>query len=229
LIRRRKFSKFEGFQRGFQSGIAEGVSAAYQLHGFDPLASEKNGLSHLPERQPDGKRRKREECRAREDAGKCLGEFRIGDGPGSDEVDGALDEIRFDRVMDSADHVLNGNPAHPLTAVADASADTHFEREQHLSQRTTFAGEDDTRSHLDRTDACLSCGMSGGFPFAADVGKESRTGRALFIEDFVAAIAVVPDGGTADKNLWLLFRPRQSFGEIPRAENATFADPLPAR
>src|ERR1022692_1177500 len=51
-------------------------------------------------------------------------------------------------------------------------------------------------------------------PLLANLREKPSAGRAFLAQYFIAAVAVVADRRPANKNLWFLFRPRQSLRQI---------------
>src|SRR6266576_652595 len=106
--------------------------------------------------------------------------------------------------MNRANHVLYINPAHPLLPIADLAADAELERRQHFSQRASLGTEHNSGTHLDRANACMNRSLRCRLPLAADIGKESAAGSAVLVQDFAAAVAVVPNRRTARENMRLV-------------------------
>ena len=114
-------------------------------------------------------------------------------GFGAVEVHGALD-VTPKGVTVGRGHVTQLDPAPPLLARADASADTELEREQHPLERSTSFREHGGLAEADHADPGRSRGVGGCLPGPNDIGEEARSLRRLLGEDLVAAVAVEADG-----------------------------------
>jgi hypothetical protein len=97
-------------------------------------------------------------------------------------------------VADRPNLIVQVNPAHPLTAAADPSAQSHSKRRQHLFQCTAFCAQDDAGSQKSRANASLHGGIRGRFPFAANLGQEPIfAGSAVVPQYLIVAITVKAD------------------------------------
>ena len=126
---------------------------------------------------------------------------------------------------DSPDHVVERNPAHVLASVPDDPADAHLEGGEHLRQRPARRAEYNAGAEVDDTDSHLPRGFCCRLPRAANFGQKARTGEALFVQDFVAAIAVVSNGGGADQDLRGRGQRRERLGQDPSPLGSADSDP----
>src|SRR2546423_6016881 len=106
--------------------------------------------------------------------------------------------------MNGANQILDVDPTHPLPAVSYSSAESHFESREHFPQRSSFGTQYDSGTHEHRTNAHFGRGARCRLPLLTKFGQETTSRRALFGEDLVLAISVIPDCGTADEHLRLV-------------------------
>ena len=71
--------------------------------------------------------------------------------------------------------------------------------------------------------AVVEVGLGGRFPSDTDLGKEALSRRALFRQDLIPAVPVIPDRGRADEDL----RPAGQAGQGPGQEARAFDAALP--
>ena len=104
-------------------------------------------------------------------------------------------------MVDGSDYVVESDPAHVLAPIPDDAADAQLERGKHFRKRPARPAKDNAGAEVDNPDSHLARGFCRRLPRAANFGQETRTGGALFSKDFVAAIAVVSNGGGANHDL----------------------------
>jgi len=66
--------------------------------------------------------------------------------------------------------------------------------------------------------------LSFALPGGADLTQEVTAGRRGFVEDLVASVAVVADGGSRHEHLGLASQLANRVGQVPRAQDAAVAD-----
>ena len=127
-------------------------------------------------------------------------------------------------MLDRAHHVLHINPAHPLPPVSASPAQSQLERQQHRAERSALRAEHDPGPQLCRANAGLHGGHGRFLPLPANLRQKSRARRASLSQHFIAAVAVVPDRGSANENLRFLLRLRQSPRQIPCPSHAAVSN-----
>src|SRR5262249_2216888 len=89
--------------------------------------------------------------------------------------------------------VVDVNPGHPLPATPEWTAQTHAERKNQFLYGASFGAEHDANPHAYHADAKFSGGQCLTFPRNADIGEKVVSRRCTFVENFIAAIAVITD------------------------------------
>src|SRR5579863_1100054 len=116
-----------------------------------------------------------------------------------DSVHRATERFIRKYVADCPDLILQIDPTHPLTAIADSSAQSHSKRRQHLLQRATLRAQNDAGTQKGRADACVDRGFGGRFPFATNLRQEPASARSDVLAQYlIAPIPVKADGGGRD-------------------------------
>ena len=158
--------------------------------------------------------------RARQYRSQRLGKLRIRHWIGRDAVHRAAQRFVREYVADCPDLIVQVNPAHPLTATADLSAQSHSKRRQHLFQCATFSAQNDAGSQESRANASLHRRIRGRFPFATNLRQESASaGSAVFAQYLIIAITVKSDCRGRDQDTRRRRRPSKRFGKMTRPEN----------
>ncbi len=101
-----------------------------------------------------------------------------------------------DRRDDEADHVIAMDPAHPLLAVPESSAEAGTEGNQHLRQRAATGTEHDTEPERRDADVEIACTERLRLPAPADLGEEVVARRGILVQDLVAVRSVEADRGS---------------------------------
>src|SRR6185312_3284516 len=104
-------------------------------------ARQQQCVSHLTEREAHCKRGNREYSRTRQSFAKALCKFRIRHRIGCNEVHRTAHFVCLNHKPEPADYIVESNPAHPLLAITNASANSHPKRWQHFCQRPTIGTE----------------------------------------------------------------------------------------
>ena len=125
--------------------------------------------------------------------------------------------------MDGSDYILEVDPAHPLTPIAESASNTKFEYWQHFGQSATGRRHYDAHSHLHGANTSIGGGLAGLLPFARQVCREALAGAALLAQNFISSIAVIPDRGRGQEDLRLGFGMDQCSGQTAGSWNAAFA------
>ena len=158
-------------------------------------------------------------------AAERFGQFAIGDRVGRNEVDRADQRFVGHDVNDRRDHVVDRDPAHELTSVADLAAQPLAERAEHLLERAALGAEHDAEPQQhDAQTLILLRGHGRRLPIAANLGQKAAAGLALFGQQLVAAVAVIADGRRAQKSLGRILQPGQRFGQKTSTVDAAVAN-----
>ena len=180
-----------------------------ELGGNRALAGEQEGVGHFAEDETEGEGGRGEERGAVQDRSQGFGEGGVGDGFRGDHVERAGDVAVFESEEQHGDGVFERDPAHPLEAISNFSAQPELKGPHDLRQCAAMPGEEDAEAGADDADA-EDFGFDGfRFPILCEITEKIGAGRAVFREKFVAAIAVIAGGGGGDQHT----RARRHFGE----------------
>ena len=180
-------------QGGFETRVAECVAGLGEHGRGDPLAGEQHVLDELAAVQhlrPEA--RNQRQVRPVQDAREHVGELGVGHRLRGREVDWA-DDPGGEEVLDRPDLVVDADPALPLTARAESSAEAELEPWQLPGQRPASGAEDDSGAQVSDGDARRGRRLRGPLPGSAQVGQETRSGRRRLVEYLVAAGSVDAD------------------------------------
>ncbi len=205
--------------------MVEGVLKGIQFPRHDALAREQRS-SHFSESKPEREARSREEGRAAENSGENACELGIGDGVRRDGVHGATKIFVGDSVTDQQRNITKCDPAHPLAAIAEASAHTKPKWHKHLVKRATLRGENDAEAKDYGANGFVLGDGGFFFPVAAKLREKIDGGRAHFCENFVVAIPIVADCGCGDEDARLVFQLRQRGDEMTGGVDPAAAENL---
>lgn len=97
-------------------------------------------------------------------------------------------------MVNSAKHVIKGNPTHVLLPGADHTTSPQLERHEHFGEGPTRRAEYQAKAELHDTDAALHCRRCRRLPGAADLGEKTVPRRARFAQQLCATVAVVANG-----------------------------------
>src|SRR5215831_12456471 len=106
---------------------------------------------------------------------------------------------------------MERNPAPVLFPRSNLSSDSDFEWKQHLWKRPAVSAQHNSNPKMHHPDALSCCRIRCSFPLTADIGKESRPRSAVFAKYRASAIAIVPNGRSADHNLRWFLQLRERF------------------
>src|SRR4051794_41047482 len=120
---------------------------------------------------------------------------------GTDHVHRATDTWVVQRMLDGAHDIGDVNPTHPLASSADPASNAHSEWRQHLGKRPSIPAQNDPESCIYRTNAGIRGRLRCCLPLATNLGEKIASWSALLAQDFVAAIAIVPNSGGTDEHL----------------------------
>src|SRR5690606_4056407 len=91
-------------------------------------------------------------------------------------------------------------------------------------QCPAFAGDHDSRPHVDHADAGLRCWSSRRLPLFADIGEEPLSGGALLVEDLITAVAVVSGRRSTHQDLRLVRQAGKILAELAGSFDAAIAN-----
>ena len=94
---------------------------------------------------------------------------------------------------DRGDLVVERDPTHVLLAGTEPATDAELERQEHSLEDAALFREHETGAHAGDADACVRSGRGRVFPRDAHLRAEVAAGSVVFVEDLVAAVAVVTD------------------------------------
>src|ERR1035441_2885407 len=93
--------------------------------------------------------------------------------------------------QDGGESIGERNPAHELSAFAEAAAETEAEDGEEFRKGAGAAAEYDSETEVEDADAGIDCGLGSGFPLLTQVGKKAGTEAGGFVE--LASIAIGGD------------------------------------
>src|SRR6476620_4767818 len=96
------------------------------------------------------------------------------------EIHCAVDICVVDYEFESANHVFERDPTHPLLTVADLSANTHLKRGQHSLKCASFIVENDSEACVNDSDSFGFCRASRFFPCNANLSQEITAWSTFF-------------------------------------------------
>jgi hypothetical protein len=211
-------------ETGFEVCFDEVEAGFPQSVGGNSTAGEEKFFCHFAEDEFCHEGWEWEESWPVKNGAEGFGEVEVGGGMGADEIDRTGEGGVFDAEGKSAGEVSESDPAPVLPPIADDSASSEFEWEQHFLKSAAFTGENDADASADDAEAEFLCRKGGFFPLAADIGEEAGAFGRVFAEDFVAAVAVEADGGGGDERFWAFFKGFQGIDYAGCALDATVAD-----
>ena len=199
-------------ERRLEPRVAEAEAGRGEASRLDPCTGEQQRVTHLAEQQTDGGGGKRDDGRAAEDPRQARREITVRRRMGRHRVHWARECGRGEGKENGVEHVVEGDPAHELTAVADRSADAEHEGRQHRCQRAAGRTQDDAdskRFHAAFKTACYAHAVADYEKykkwcdeyFYLPHRKEPRGIGGIFFdylntEDFEADLAFVKAVGT---------------------------------
>lgn len=154
-------------------GVGELKAGGDEPGGVDAGAGEQGFIGHFSEGEAEGKGRRRQNGRAMDGVGEGTGELGIGDGAGSGEIDRAGDGRGLKKEKDGGDGVGEADPAHPLPAGTERTAEAEPEDGKHFCKRAVAGADDDAKSQMNDADAGLDGWLGSGLPLPADAGQEA--------------------------------------------------------
>src|SRR5215208_480567 len=200
-------------QGAFELRITEVVASLLQPRGLHPLAREEQSVGHLADGDPDGRSRDGEEGRTVQDFPQYFRVLGVGEGVGAPDVDGALDGVVLERVMDGSDDVVESYPAPPLPAAPDPASPAQLEDGKGRAQSSTLWAQDESEARVDDADSRLPRGVGRRLPRLAHLGEEIRAGPAILAQELVSPVTVVADRRRADHNFRRHGETRDGLGE----------------
>ncbi len=131
---------------------------------------------------------------------------------------------------DEAQGVVQADPAHPLSPVAQSGTGPELEHREHPCESAAGRGEDHAEARVDHADACVCRQAGGGLPGDPGFRQEVAAGSARFGERLVAAASVDPDRRRRHEHPGLSPQAGERRGQQARAGLAALPDPaLPVR
>ena len=127
-------------------------------------------------------------------------------------------------MADRTHHVVEGDPAHPLRAVADDAAHAQSKRCQHLGERAAVFAQHDAQPQVHHAYPLGDRRGCGGFPVPTNLGQKARARPALFGQHLVSPAAVVADPRSADEDSGRLREPGQCLDQEPSGGRAALAN-----
>src|SRR5215831_8449483 len=120
---------------------------------------------------------------------------------------------------------MERNPAPVLFPRSNLSSDSDFEWKQHLWKRPAVSAQHNSNPKMHHPDALSCCRIRCSFPLTADIGKESRPRSAVFAKYLASAIAIVPNGRSADHNVWWFLQLGECFRNQPCTSDPAVSNP----
>ena len=162
-----------------------------------PLSSSASAISPSASRSANAGAR--QQARPFQRVPERLRELRVGHRRRARGIQRTARAFSGDHPRHQANPVVLVNPRHVLRARAERASDKHLKRREHLRQRAALTVEHDARANQRHArDVCDLIGR--GLPVFREAGQKVRARRGRFGEGFVAAIAVVADGRSADEH-----------------------------
>ena len=163
---------------------------------MNPGARQKRTLGHLTKGNAKSGGGQGERCGAPENSAQGLHKFAIDHRRRRGHIDRSAHPVLGQEMKDDANHVVDGNPAHPLSATSLASAQPQTEWGQELSKCTSMAAENHSKSGMDHPDSRLSRRLRCSLPLQTDPHQEIVTRisrRTRFRQNLIAPVAINPD------------------------------------
>ena len=143
---------------------------------------------------------------------------------GGDDVDRPAHLRVIERVEDEPHHVVDVDPGHALSPVAQAAGHAHAEGRQHLRERAAVPGEDDAdaQQHHPQTEGLRLAGFV--LPGLDHAGQEVRARRCALVEEFLIAVAIVAHRRCRQEHARARLGGGDTFYQVARPEHAAVAD-----
>ena len=154
-------------------GVGESETGRGEFGRVDAGAGEESFVGHFAEGEAEGEGWGGQDGGAMDGLGKGVRELGVGDGVWGGEIDRAGKGWGLEKKQDCGYGVLEADPAHPLLAGAERSAETQAEKGKHFGECTFAATDDDTKAKMHDADAGLDGRLGGVLPLLADVGQET--------------------------------------------------------
>ena len=190
-----------------------------QAPGQHPVADQQQ-LRHLAEQQLERRLGHGQHGRPAERLAQRPREFRIGDRIGRARVVRATGLRVFQQPLTDRRDVLAMNPREIVAPVTEPAARTHPERRQHFRKRAAVTVEHHADAH--HADAHSERIRLPGLtlPGRAQVVREARGRRRVFVDRSVALLAVVTDRGSRNQHRRRLSRTAHPFDQACRGVDA---------
>ena len=187
---------------GSTVGVLPLEAVGLEHAGEDPLALEQQRIGALAaEQQLGAERRHGHEARAVQHGAERVGELGVANRVRCGQVDGAADRAR-QRGGRWRRPRRRGDPAHPLRAGPEASAEADLEQRQQLGQRAGLAVEHDAGAQVHDAHAGRRRAGAVHASHASTTSARKPSPRArLLVELLVAAVAVEPDRRAGQQQL----------------------------
>jgi hypothetical protein len=171
-------------------GIAEGEAGIEKALGNHASAGEQSFIGHLSQGDTERKSGSTKNRRPVDCVAQGMSESGAGDRVRCDEIDGAGEISLIQEEVHRRYPVIEANPAHPLTAIAERAAKAETKDGQHLGECTSSGPNHDARTQVHNANAGVFCRRCGFLPGAAEIGEEACSWVGRFIEQFLSAIAI---------------------------------------
>ena len=169
LLRREGGSESKG-----EGGVGELKSSHGEPGRVGASAREQGLVGHLSEGQPEGKSGDRKSSRAMKFAGQRASELRVGDWIRGGHIYRAGEGGGVEDEQDGAEGIRERDPAHPLPAGSELSAEAKTEDGDHPRQGSlTGSTENRSEAEVDDPDACVDGRLGRGLPLLAEIGKKA--------------------------------------------------------
>ena len=174
-------------------GWVKRKAAGLELCGDGAGTGKECRVGHLSDGETQGKSGSGKDCGAMDGVGQGASKFGVGDGVRSGEIQRPDQRGLVHSNESGGNEVGEADPAHPLSAGAEAATESEAKEGEKLVERTTARPEDDTETEMDNPDPGVGSRLGCGFPFLTEVGQKTISGRRTFIQQVIATISVVAD------------------------------------
>lgn len=198
-----------------EAGIAELKSSSDKFGGVGADTCEKSFIGHLAESQAKCESRDLKKSRTMQVGREDVGELGIRHRVGSGEVERAGGSRRIKQVENSGQSIRKRNPAHVLTAVAKLASEPQLEDRKKLPEGASARAEDHSEAEINDANACLASGLGCRLPLLAGVGEKAVAGPGSFVDQLVAAVAIVPNRRGDKEHLRRTFECRKLRRQYP--------------